>query len=39
MDNFLQSTHKGKTPITVKAKLEKVTIGSIVYVHLLVRPF
>ena len=39
MDDYLQSTHKGKTPIAVKAKLEKVTIGSIIYVHLLVRPF
>ena len=37
MEEFIQSGHKGKTPIAVKAKLEKVTIGSIVYVHLLVR--
>ena len=37
MDAFIQSAHKGKTPIAVKAKLENVTIGSIVYVHLLVR--
>lgn len=39
MEEFIQSAHKGKTPIAVKANLEKVTMGSIVYVHLLVRPF
>ncbi|PIL34016.1 hypothetical protein GSI_03724 [Ganoderma sinense ZZ0214-1] len=37
LDEYYQVSNKGKPPISKKAKLEKVTIGSIIYIHLLMQ--